>query len=222
MRWTRSDGCGVCKWMPQCRRSVNLVVRWTEGYSMDRFTFYLLLLPTLFVSVANAQSQDDNTRKRISVSDLRSNYVMIGPLGEPIGKLLTVEAKCDSRPRKHGGKGSVLVVRKINGKELDTPITISYSITHWANIEHLRHGETYTLRGYQDATFHGVPGAALDEMPLLMQTAVPYELHAYFRVTIQLQPVPPAKYSSADTPSISSTHTMSLPNLPSQTKANEP
>jgi len=189
---------------------------------MVRYTISFLLVATYFVSAVNAQRQDDGTKKRISVSDLRSNYEMIGPLGEPIGKLLTVKANCDNRPRKHGGKGSVLVVQNLNGKQLREPITISYSITHWANTDHLRHGETYTLRGYQDATFRGVPGAVLDEMAVQMQVAGSFELHSYFRVTNHLQPIPPPKHSSKNTPAISRNDTMSLPGPIRPSKTSEP
>jgi hypothetical protein len=97
----------------------------------------------------------------ITADDLNGRYVVHGPLGVPLGEVITIVAEAV----EHIGKGEteVLKVISVNGKALKGPVEMPYSIWPWAGFKKFENRKTYQLRVFQDGGFDGVPLQAMKE-----------------------------------------------------------
>ncbi len=111
---------------------------------------------------------------RISADDLNRKYVVIGPLGIPLGEVVTV----DGIAVINQGKGAthLFQVTSVNGKTLNKPLTMPYRIWPWADLKKLDAQSRYRLRVFQDGGFAGVPEQAMKETTYV-------QTHAYCFVT---------------------------------------
>lgn len=117
-------------------------------------------------------AKDDFAPKRIPISaeEIRTRYVVIGPLGRPLGEVLTVDARVV--PYIGKGEHAMLRIYSVNGAKLPEPIEMAFSIWTWANVKHLEVNRGCRLRIFQDGGFTGVPDQ-------VMQETVPIQNHGY-------------------------------------------
>src|SRR5262249_7278654 len=108
-----------------------------------------------------AQDEQPSTLIPISASDIGKKYVVIGPLGKPLGQLMNVEAEAVSYPRK--GDSHLLRILSIDGKNLSEPVEMPFAFLR-ANIERLDVGHRCKLRIFQDGGFVGYSNELLREI----------------------------------------------------------
>jgi len=128
---------------------------------------------------ANAQKETTPLRKQtpktaISADDINRRFVVIGPLGIPIGEVATV----DGTTVINQGKGAPLLfqVTSVNGRALSKPVTMPYRIWPWSGLNKLDAQSRCRLRVFQDGGFAGVPLQAMKETTYV-------QTHAYHFVT---------------------------------------
>ncbi|MCP4130132.1 MAG: hypothetical protein GY754_03845 [bacterium] len=101
------------------------------------------------------------TTAKSSASGLNPASEIIGPLGKPLGEVITITATVQPDPGK--GRANWLKITKVNGKALSKAVTMHYTIFQWAAIKKLTVNKTYTLRVYQDGGMIGIPHQAMKE-----------------------------------------------------------
>jgi hypothetical protein len=122
-----------------------------------------------------AAAQDGAKRAAIESKNLASGrYVVIGPLGAPLGEVISVSVEAVRREGK--GDNELLRVWRIAGKKLREPIEMPYSFWPWAGIESLEEGKLHEIRPYQHGEFSGVPAQVMKE-------TVAVQSHGYTFVT---------------------------------------
>jgi hypothetical protein len=132
-----------------------------------------------FCGFAAAQEKSPPLRKEvprvvISSDDINHRFVVVGPLGIPLGEVATV----DGTAVINNGKGAArqFQVTSVNGKTLKGPVTLPYRIWPWSDLKKLDAQKRYRLRIYQDGGFAGVPAQAMKETTYV-------QTHAYHFVT---------------------------------------
>ena len=129
--------------------------------------------------LVGAQEETTPLRKQvpktpISADDLNRRFVVIGPLGIPLGEVATVDGTAVVNQGK--GASDLLQVTSVNGKALSKPVTMPYRIWPWSDLKKLDAQSRYRLRVYQDGGFAGVPDQAMKETTYV-------QTHAYSFVT---------------------------------------
>jgi hypothetical protein len=114
----------------------------------------------------------DDKKIAITADELNGRYVVHGPLGVPLGEVITIVAEAV----EHIGKGEtkVLKVVSVNGKALKAPVEMPYSV--WPGFKKFESRKTYQLRVFQDGGFDGVPLQAMEETG-------PVQSHGYMFTT---------------------------------------
>jgi hypothetical protein len=97
----------------------------------------------------------------IRAEDLNTRYEVYGPLGVPLGQVVTVVAE----PFELNAKGDTVLIRvfTVDGRALGQPVDLPYEIWPWANIKSLVDNRRYELRAFQDGGFSGVPDQVMRE-----------------------------------------------------------
>jgi hypothetical protein len=126
---------------------------------------YLSILCVVASGLTHSQAtQETATRQRTSVytETLNSSHELIGPLGKPLGELITITAKVEPKKRK-GAFEDYVSVSKVNGILLQEPRKMPVRLWQWANTKKLLAGQELLLRAYQDGGMIGVPLKAMQE-----------------------------------------------------------
>jgi hypothetical protein len=162
----------------------SLAVRWTGDF--HRMYIRAITAIVLLATYSSASfSQTPNAEKRIQVHALQTKYEITGPIGYPIGQLLDIEATSEWRQAKVSN--TWLRVNTVNGKALEKPVLVEYSIYQWANVKQLEHGKKLKLRVYQDIGTRGTPnGVGQETTPV--SSGWPYGLYTWIVVVNQLEP----------------------------------
>jgi hypothetical protein len=130
---------------------------------------WILLLAGVVVArflAANAPSQvpiaaSQKQRTPVYTETLNDTHELIGPLGKPLGEVLTVLGKVEEIPQK--AQEHFLTVTEVNGTPLRQAKQLPARLWPWANIKDLRPGQQLRLRVYQDGGMVGVPHQAMAE-----------------------------------------------------------
>ena len=120
-------------------------------------------LAFLAFAVVVAFGQDKATLKAVSALDLQNGTQIIGLLGVPLGKLISIKGKVVESYAKGGG--TLLEVGEVDGKPLLGTLRMRYSVWEWGNIsqQSLPPGLTVSLRVYETGGMVGIPIEAMKE-----------------------------------------------------------
>jgi hypothetical protein len=100
--------------------------------------------------------QGGPSRRIVSSDDLsRGQLVVHGPLGQPLGKILTIEARLVHSRAK--GRENLLEVLAVEGVRLPSPVTMDYGPWSPRDEVEIRDRKIYRLRALQAGGFHGLP-----------------------------------------------------------------
>jgi hypothetical protein len=97
--------------------------------------------------------------KPIDVPIESPQFRLIGRLGEPLGKVLTLQGVVIDGPSKGYEGGPNLRVQRINGRATLDDILIKLQVL-FGRLSDLEVGKTYELKGYQTGEFVGIPDEA--------------------------------------------------------------
>lgn len=128
-----------------------------------------------FALLPGCSANQDQRKKQIDLNSLKTDYDIIGPLGRPIGEVVTIEASAE-----YGNGKTIpdyLVVSAVNGIRLRDDQRLEYNLSPVANVKTFNVGSTYRLRVYQTLHDRGIPSAALEEIVPAIQMPYSYELH---------------------------------------------
>lgn len=105
----------------------------------------------------------------VRASDLHSKIAIIGPLGKPLGQLMTLSGSIVRTRTK--GDPTLFRVTHLEGKALGSPIELPYSVPAWLSIKTLKTARTLTLRAYQTGAMVGIPHDAMKETVFVQTTS---------------------------------------------------
>lgn len=101
----------------------------------------------------------------VNASDLGTKVKIIGPLGKPLGEMITIECKTlppNEQPRGKDSAGRFFVkVTAVDGVALKKPVVIEVRVFPFSP-KPKRDGMDLEITGYQDGSFQGIPPAALN------------------------------------------------------------
>ena len=108
---------------------------------------------------------------RLSWTDLDSKYVVVGPLGTELGKVL--ELQVEQVETRSKAEPEVLRVKAIDGKPLAKPVDCPYRmlVIH----DKFTPGKTFRIKAYQDGGYAGTPHEVLKDL-LIPTTAYHFEV----------------------------------------------
>jgi hypothetical protein len=128
----------------------------------------LFLFPVLVTGLIAAPQRQalritaDKQRTPVYTETLNSTHELIGPLGEPLGEVVTIIAKVQEKHSK-GAFEDYVTVTNVNGTALEQPKQMPARLWQWANIKELKPGQQLVLRAYQDGGMIGTPPQAMKE-----------------------------------------------------------
>jgi hypothetical protein len=128
-----------------------------------------LVLAAGFAAVGRAPATrraQDQQRTPVFTDTLNSTHELIGPLGKPLGEVLTITARVEEKKRK-GTFEDYVTVTSVNGTPLPEPKQLPVRLWQWANIKDLKPGQQLTLRAYQDGGMIGTPQQAMTETEIV-------------------------------------------------------
>jgi len=110
--------------------------------------------------------------KRIPVPTevLNTTHQLVGPLGVPLGEIVTITVTVSEEPMK-GMHDHYVVVSSINGARLPQPKEMPAKLWQWGNVKQLVPGQQLTLRVYQDGGMIGVPPQVMQETVYIQTSA---------------------------------------------------
>jgi hypothetical protein len=111
--------------------------------------------------LAQAPLAQSKGRLPIGADELNNRYVVLGPLGEPLGAVFSVTGHRVDTSIK--GQEKTFEVTHISGRPLENPVRLQYQVWPWANISDFEKNQKYELRVYQDGAFTGTPAEVLIE-----------------------------------------------------------
>lgn len=123
------------------------------------------VLAAVLVSAAQLPAPPGAAKKPrtpVSTETLNTTHELIGPLGKPLGEVVTVTATVANKPFKDPFDDYVTVF-SVNGVQLQHPLKMPAKLWPWANIKELKPGQEFTLRAYQDGGMIGVPQQVMNE-----------------------------------------------------------
>lgn len=107
----------------------------------------------------------------VSYTDLGTRVKVLGKTGRPLGDLVTVQGKVVDGPSKGYEDGLNLLLHRVNGTSVAKEVPIK--LVPYLGEEFdppLKPNQVYVLRGYEAATYVGVPEAAYVEANVAHQT----------------------------------------------------
>jgi hypothetical protein len=131
--------------------------------------------------------EEPSLRTPVFTETLNSTHQLIGPLGIPLGEMLTVAATVEAKQTK-GYFEDFVTMTAVNGRELAQPKQMPVRLWQWGNVKALTAGQRLTLRGYQDGGMMGVPTQAMKETMYVQTTS--HAFNTWFVIVNELQPQP--------------------------------
>lgn len=126
----------------------------------DKLTLLACCAATFLLAAQAYATSRGPTPTRISYADLDRKYVVIGPLGVELGKV--VELQVEQVETRAKAEPEVLRVKAINGKPLPKPVDCPYRML--VIRDHFVHGKTFRVKAYQDGSYTGTPREVLKDM----------------------------------------------------------
>jgi hypothetical protein len=124
--------------------------------------------------------------KKVSIQEFGGKVEVIGRVGAPLGKLVTIEGILVEGPFKGYEGGPTLRVQRVAGKytQEDIRILVSpYALSKWGeniypeskiSLPKLEMGKTYRMEGYETGGYVGIPNEAYRRANLMLQTTGHY------------------------------------------------
>ena len=128
----------------------------------------------------------------INADELNTKYEVRGPLGVPLGEIVTVRGQTVRNLRK--SPGNLFQVNAVNGRPLRQPVTMWYVF-----MGELAFGKEYELRAYQTGKFQGdysIPKQDPEREQATAQT-VPFGFVTSLVVFERLKPDEPSRQQRA-------------------------
>lgn len=126
----------------------------------------------------SATAGTPTSRPSVRFSDLGSPIQVIGPLDQPLGKLITIEGKPVPQSARNGRWSrdiakNLFSVENVNGKKLPQPrwIQLQFPPFRFPNGQPELLDRPYTFEGYQDGGFVNEPEEAMEAIGLLYATS---------------------------------------------------
>lgn len=144
-----------------------------------------LLILSLLAGCQASQAADKAAEK---VADKMERQPMItsasldpskvqGSLGQPLGKLITVEGQI--RAGDAGGKAEqgklLLEVTKLDGKPLPKPVSLAIGFFAFTGIAAPKAGSAVKYQGYETGSFQGIPSESFRVMPAVASEELHFE-----------------------------------------------
>jgi hypothetical protein len=142
-------------------------------------TCSLMILIAMQSSVASAAEPtptgEPSRKTVIDARELGARYQILGPLGAPLGAVVTIVA---TRMESHSKDApDLLRVASMGGKRLHPPVTMCYKTLPWIGMKPLERNKEYELRAYQDGGFTGIPAAAMKETATVQTPSYGFTTH---------------------------------------------
>lgn len=107
----------------------------------------------------------------VYTESLDRTHVLIGPLGRPLGEMLSIAAVVDERVDSKDWFHNYVSVTQVNGVPLARPVRMPAQLWQWGNLKELKPGERLKLRVYQTGAMMGVPDQAMRETVYVQTSA---------------------------------------------------
>ena len=124
----------------------------------------------------------------IHYSGLGNSHLVIGSLGEPLGKIITIEGIIidgdDTRMKENSGK-LLLKVELVNGNKLKKSVTIDYRTFNWAKVKDMTVNKRFKYIGYESGDMTGIPYDAFKYIPMVATRS--YGFSVYFQICKELE-----------------------------------
>lgn len=98
----------------------------------------------------------------IPTESLGRSHRLIGPLGLPLGEVVTLTMKVEDKVKK-GYFPDHVTVTSIDEKDLERPVKLPARLWGYSQIKELVPGRALTVRGYQDGGMVGLPAQVFKE-----------------------------------------------------------
>ncbi|MDH4129391.1 MAG: hypothetical protein OEV44_11580 [Spirochaetota bacterium] len=146
---------------------------------MRNIYFLLLIISFLFFTVFSFAIN----KSKISYGSLNYKTLVIGSLGKPLGKIITIEGSIidgeSTRTKEDSGK-LLLEVYLVDGVKLKKPVIINYSTFSWASIKNIRANNKFKYIGYETGGMTGIPDDAFKYIPRVATKS--YGFSVYFQI----------------------------------------
>lgn len=149
---------------------------------MKEDKLFLLIACILLIGFASASVSGDEIQQ-INYAMLNDNVRIVGSLGSFLGEIITVEGIVidGSRRRIKSETGKTLLkVVTVNGKKLEEPVIIPFSIFKWTDVKMPKVNDPFTFIGYESGEMAGIPQKAFQYMPQVATTD--YHFFVYFQI----------------------------------------
>ncbi len=111
---------------------------------------------------ANPPARQQPALTSISTKSIGETHQLVGPLGLPLGEMVTVTLQVEAA-REKTYFDDFVTVTAVGGRGLKQPVRMPAKLWEWGDVKSLKDGELLTARVYQDGGMIGVPGQALNE-----------------------------------------------------------
>jgi len=124
----------------------------------------ILFVAAVLVSFRNSRAIGEDGRT-IPYKEVNRKYVITGPLGLPLGAVMTLEVRRIESNEK--SQAAHVEIVRVNGNALAKPVRMRYRMLIARDA--MAVGATYRVKAYQDGSFTGTPSAVLSDV--MFQTA---------------------------------------------------
>ena len=124
---------------------------------MHRLTAVFFVVGTM-ACVHAAEPGEKQPKITIDADELNTKYQVRGPLGVPLGEVVTAVGQTVMSRSKDAD--TMFRVDSVNNQPLRQPVTMHYRLS---NGMHLKTGNTYWIHAYQNGSYEGIPSQATDE-----------------------------------------------------------
>jgi len=109
-------------------------------------------------------------RAPVATDLLNTTHELVGPLGQPLGEVLTVTVKVEKVTAKDVSHW--LLVTGVNGQPLNPALRMTAEVWPWANVKDkdLPAGAELKLRVFQDGGMIGTPAKVMSETGVVIAT----------------------------------------------------
>jgi hypothetical protein len=119
---------------------------------------------------ANAEAAEPKRPATVSSRALGTSVLIIGPLGVPLGRPMTVEGMVVGPSAEKGAPEQLFAVERVDGAKLSRPVRMRFSFFPWGGLKSLKTGERYVVRAYQHGAMTGVPHQVMRETVFVQTT----------------------------------------------------
>lgn len=121
-------------------------------------------------------------KEKIGIEEFDGNKVLIGKLGKPFGTVVRVTCRdfvptVDQRRTKGEWWKELVEITAIEGKQLEPPIPIKWSVFMTGSVAKPAAGETLEVLGYESGQFEGTPPEVFEHVPPVADVGFHFASH---------------------------------------------